>query len=404
MRHHTMMEVTARLRTSAAFHTVFLASSVFTKPLGLFGSEFHQPGPGHGHLWSAPELVQARKHHRAQVSFRLTTSHKQETQDCVHTVLVAMTDPNLTSLHFNPTFFTLIGLPGLEAVQHWLGIPFCAMFAAAILGNGLLLATIHTERSLHQPMYILLAMLAATDMGLCTTIVPKMLGIFWFALGDIRFNACLTQMFFIHTFQATESGVLLAMAFDRFVAICKPLRHSAILSNQVLSTIAILLILRPTLLIAPAVFLITQLQTYRSTVIAHSYCEHMAVVKLAAVDVRVNKVYGLSVAFAILGSDLVLITLSYLLIFRAVFQLPERAARLKAVNTCVPHLCVFLEFYVLGFFSFLAHRFGHGISPYVHILLSSFYLLVPPTLNPLVYGISNAAIRQRMQKMMGLKP
>ncbi|NXA57137.1 O52A5 protein, partial [Nothocercus julius] len=282
----------------------------------------------------------------------------------------------------------------------WLGIPFSVMFAAALLGNSLLLATIHSERSLHQPMYVLLAMLAVTDMGLCTTIVPKMLGIFWFALGDIRFNACLTQMFFIHAFQATESGVLLAMAFDRFVAICKPLRHSAILSNQVLSVIGILLLLRPVLLIVPVIILIKRLRSYRSTVIAHSYCEHMAIVKLAAVDVRVNKAYGLFVAFVILGFDLLLITLSYLLIFRAVFRLPERAARLKAMNTCVPHLCVFLEFYVLGFFSFLAHRFGHGISHCVHILLSSFYLLVPPTLNPLVYGIGNAAIRHSVQKMM----
>uniref|UniRef100_A0A8C4K0D7 Olfactory receptor n=1 Tax=Dromaius novaehollandiae TaxID=8790 RepID=A0A8C4K0D7_DRONO len=304
--------------------------------------------------------------------------------------------------HFHPPFLTLTGIPGLEAVQHWIVIPFSLMYAAALLGNSVLLATIRTERSLHEPMYILLAMLAATDLGLCTTITPKMLGVFWFALRDIPFNACLTQMFFVHTFQATESGVLLAMAFDRFVAICKPLRHSAILSNRMLGTIGIFLILRPTVLIAPSVFLIKRLQTYRSTVISHSYCEHMAIVKLAAGDVWVNKAYGLFVAFTILGLDLVLIAVSYLLIFRAVFQLP-RAAQLKAVHTCTAHLCVFLEFYVLGFFSFLAHRFRHGVSPYVHILLSSFYLLVPPTLNPIVYGISNAALRRQVRKMVGLK-
>ncbi|XP_009678613.2 olfactory receptor 52A1-like [Struthio camelus] len=310
--------------------------------------------------------------------------------------------PNLTTVHYSPSFLTLTGIPGLEAVQHWIGIPFLLMYTAALLGNSILLATIWTECSLHQPMYILLAMLAATDLGLCTTIMPKMLGVFWFALRDIHFNACLTQMFFVHTFQATESGVLLAMAFDRFVAICKPLRHSAILSNHVLCTIGILLILRPTVLIVPSAFLIKRLRRYKSTVISHSYCEHMAIVKLAASDVRVNKVYGLFVAFTILGLDLVLITMSYLLIFRAVFQLPQRAARLKAVHTCAAHLCVFLEFYVLGFFSFLAHRFGHSVPPYVHILLSSLYLLVPPALNPIVYGVSTTAIRQRVQKMVGL--
>uniref|UniRef100_A0A8B9QJL6 G-protein coupled receptors family 1 profile domain-containing protein n=1 Tax=Apteryx owenii TaxID=8824 RepID=A0A8B9QJL6_APTOW len=276
-----------------------------------------------------------------------------------------MLDPNLTTVYFSPTFLTLLGIPGLEAVQHWIGIPFSLMFAAALLGNSILLATIWTERSLHEPMYILLAMLVATDLGLCTTIMPKMLGIFWFALRDIHFNACLTQMFFVHTFQAIESGVLLAMAFDRFVAICKPLRHSAILSNQVLSTIGILLILRPTVLIAPTAFLIKRLRTYKSTVISHSYCEHMAVVKLAAGDIRVNKAYGLFVAFTILGFDLVLIIVSYFLILRAVFRLPKRAARLKAVQTCAAHLCVFLEFYVLGFFSFLAHRLWALVPPHL---------------------------------------
>jgi len=111
------------------------------------------------------------------------------------------------------------------------------------------------------------------------------------------------------------------------------------------------------------------------------------------------KICGLFVAFTVAGLDIVLITLSYIQIFITVFRLPQKEARLKAFNTCVAHICVFLQFYSLGFFSFFAHRFGSLIPPYIHILFSSTYLLVPPFLNPLVYGAKTKQIRVHMIKI-----
>ena len=125
----------------------------------------------------------------------------------------------------------------------------------------------------------------------------------------------------------------------------------------------------------------------------------MAIVELAAEDIRVNKIYGLFVAFAILGFDIIFITMSYVRIFVTVFQLPQKEARVKAFNTCIAHICVFLPFYLLAFFSFFTHRFGSHIPPYVHILLSNLYLLVPPFLNPIVYGVKTKEIRRHVWKM-----
>ncbi|XP_008068608.1 olfactory receptor 52A5-like [Carlito syrichta] len=286
---------------------------------------------------------------------------------------------------FMPSVLTLIGIPGLESVQFWIGIPFGAMYIIALFGISVLLVIIKTERSLHEPMYLFLAMLGATDIVLSTCILPKMLGIFWFHLPQIYFDACLLHMWLIHTLQCIESGILLAMALDRYVAICDPLRHATMFTHQLVIQIGVGVTLRTALLAAPFIILLKcRLKFYRTTVVSHSYCEHMAIVKLAAEDVRINKIYGLFVAFSILGFDVIFITLSYIQIFITVFNLPQKEARFKAFNTCIAHICVFLEFYLLGFFSFFTHRFGFHIPTYIHILLSNLYLLVPPLFNPIV--------------------
>ncbi|XP_049746090.1 olfactory receptor 52A5 [Elephas maximus indicus] len=309
--------------------------------------------------------------------------------------------PTINGSVFMPSVLTLIGIPGLESVQCWIGIPFSVMYLTAVIGNSLILAIIKWENSLHKPMYIFLAMLGTTDIALSTCILPKMLGIFWFHLPNIYFESCLLQMWLIHSFQAIESGVLLAMALDRYVAICNPLRHATIFSQQLLIHIGVAVTLRAAILITPSILLIKCcLKFYRTAIISHSYCEHMALVKLAVDDIRVNKIYGLFVAFTILGFDIIFITLSYVQIFITVFQLPQKEARLKAFNTCIAHICVFLQFYLLAFFSFFTHRFGSHIPPYVHILLSNLYLLVPPFLNPIVYGVKTKQIRDHVLRML----
>ncbi|XP_037695640.1 olfactory receptor 52A1-like [Choloepus didactylus] len=304
--------------------------------------------------------------------------------------------------YMNPKTVILIGIPGLEHVQFWIGFPFFCVCLVALLGNIFLLIIIPAERSLHQPMYILLAVLAATDLGLCVAIAPKMLAIFWFESCSMAFDACLVQLFFIHALQGMESGILLAMAFDRYVAICDPLRYRSILTPFILVWMVLVVAIRTTVLIGILPILLKQLQLFHSVVIVHAYCEHMAVVKLAARDVHINKSYGLFVAFAILGFDMILVFTSYILIFQAVFNLPQKEARLKAFNTCSAHIFVFLEFYILAFFSFFSHRFGH-VLPYAHILLSTIYLLLPPALNPIVYGLNTKEIRRQVTQIFILK-
>nr|XP_056714749.1 olfactory receptor 52E4-like [Euleptes europaea] len=306
----------------------------------------------------------------------------------------------LNSTHsYSPTFF-LLGVPGLQTFHAWLSIPFCLGYLIALLGNSPILFIVKTEASLHQPMFYFLSVLSAIDLGLSTSTLPKMLAIFWFGLGEISYEACLTQMFFIHSFTGMESVVLVCMAFDAFTALQSGLRYTAIHTDLAIAKMAVAIVGRALVLLVPLVLLAMRLPFCQSGVVAHSYCEHMAVVKLACGETRLNSAYGLAVVATVIGFDVCFIALSYLLILGAVFRLPSRNARGKALSTCSSHICIILLFYTPAVFSFFTHRFGHGVAPYVHILLSNLCLFVPPALNPMVYGWRTKRLRQNVEKIL----
>ncbi|XP_050804099.1 olfactory receptor 52K1-like [Gopherus flavomarginatus] len=300
------------------------------------------------------------------------------------------------STGIDPSVFFLTGIPGLEALHLWISIPFSSVFIVALLGNCTLLYVIKTEPSLHKPMFYFLTMLAVIDLVLSTTTMPKILSIFWFNSREISFNACLVQMFFLHSFSIMQSALLLAMAFDRYEAICNPLRYTTILTNSVIAKIGLAALARALLLVIPGPFLLRKLPYCRSHVISHCYCEHMAVVSLACADTRVNKIYGIIVALFIVGLDLMFISLSYVKILRAVLSLASKEEQLKALGTCGSHLCAILVVYTPVILSSTIYRFGHHVAPHVHILMANFYLLFPPMMNPIIYGVKTKLIRDRV--------
>ncbi|NXA09131.1 O52K2 protein, partial [Sapayoa aenigma] len=320
-----------------------------------------------------------------------------------------MSSPNQS--HTKPLPFLLVGVPDLEALHVWISIPFCVTYILALLGNSLVLLAVSLDKSLQEPMYYFIAMFAIIDLIFSTAVVPKMLGVFWLGSREIGFEACFVQVFFIHTFTAVESGVLLAMSCDRYVAICHPLRYSTLLCHPLrYSTLltgsrtvqaGLLSLARGAGAMAPLMCLLTRLPCCRGRVVPHSCCEHMAVVGLACASPAPSHLYSLVVATLLVGTDSAFIAFSYSAILRAVVRLPSQEAHLKALRTCGSHVFIILIFYIGGLLSMYLQRFPFDLAPHIQVLVADLYLTVPPVINPLIYGIKVKQVQEGICRLLG---
>lgn len=302
---------------------------------------------------------------------------------------------------FQPQSFLMTGIPGLEFAHGWISIPFSSMYTVALTGNCLILLAVRRTHSLHQPMYYFLSMLALSDVGLSLSTLPSTLAVLWFDYRFIDFNACLIQMFFLHFFSVVESSVLLAMSFDRFVAISNPLRYASVLTNNVIIRIGVAITTRATLSLLPLPFLLKRLNYCPGKILlSHSFCFHADVMKLACADITVNILYGLYVVLSTVGVDSLLIVMSYSLILHTVMGLASPRERVRTLNTCVSHILAVLVFYIPVIGVSMIHRFGKHLPHIVHALVAYVYLVVPPVLNPIIYSVKSKPIRGAMFKVL----
>ncbi|XP_008052780.1 olfactory receptor 51B2 [Carlito syrichta] len=303
--------------------------------------------------------------------------------------------PNITEAPF-----LLTGFPGLEAAHHWISIPFFAIYVCILLGNGTLLYLIKDNHSLHEPMYYFLAMLAGTDLMVTMTTMPTVMGVLWVNYRKISHSGCFLQAYFIHSLSVVESGCLLAMAYDRFIAIRNPLRYTSILTNTKVVKLGVVVFLRGFVSILPVILRLFSFSYCKSHVITRAFCLHQEVMKLACADITFNRLYPVILISLTIFLDSLIILFSYILILKTVMSIASVEERAKALNTCISHVSCVLIFYVTVLGLTFIYRFGKHVHEVVHIVMSYIYFLFPPLMNPLIYSIKTKQIQHGIVRLL----
>ncbi|XP_038619912.1 olfactory receptor 56A4-like [Tachyglossus aculeatus] len=299
-----------------------------------------------------------------------------------------------------PSEFHLMCLPGARSHQLGLSVVLALLLIMALGANALLLLTIRLVESLHQPMYYLLSLLSLLDLVLCLTVIPKVLAIFWLGWWSISFAGCFLQMLTLNTFLTMESSTFLVMAYDRYVAICHPLRYPSIVTDRFVAKAAIFIVARNFLLLTPVPILSARLNYCGNTTIRNCLCGNLSVSQLSCGNITLNKLYQFVVAWTLLGSDLVLIILSYTFILHAVLHLKAEGTAAKALSTCGSHLILILFFSTILLVLVLTNVVKERVHADIPVLLNVLHYIIPAALNPIVYGVRTKEIKEGIHSVL----
>ncbi|XP_077306986.1 olfactory receptor 52B2-like [Lithobates pipiens] len=294
--------------------------------------------------------------------------------------------------------FVLFGFPGIIKYRKFLLLPFLFIYITILTGNILIIHQIFIEPKLHSPMYFIMSLLFAANISCTTSFLPKFLLGLSLDMNQILLEACLVQMFFIYFMSAVESGVILMMALDRFVAICKPLRYNNIMNKRLLAQLVLLTLAQGIFTVVPIVALTSRVRFCRSNIIQNFVCENMGLLSLACDDISKVHVVGLmsKIIFTLLNFGLLLVSYSYIL-YRTM-KIIVGKARHKALHTCVTHLAVAMLIYLCSLITSIVYRMHTHISYDVKNLFNAIYLMLPALANPFIYGIGVKEIRQCLHK------
>ncbi|VTJ63012.1 Hypothetical predicted protein [Marmota monax] len=296
------------------------------------------------------------------------------------------------------TEFFLLGFPLGPKTQVLLFGLFSLFYAFTLLGNGAILALSCLDPRLHTPMYFFLSHLAIVDIAYACNTVPQMLLNLLDPAMPISFGGCMTQTFLFLTFAITECLLLVMMSYDRYVAICQPLRYSAIMSWRVCITLVVTSWACGSLLALVHLILILRLPFCGPHEVNHFFCEILSVLKLACADTRLNQLCIFAACVFILVGPLCCVLVSYTRILLAILRIQSGEGRRKAFSTCSSHLCVVGLFFGSAIVMYMAPQSRHPEEQQKILFL--FYSFFNPMLNPLIYSLRNAEVRGALQRAL----
>ncbi|KAM6932768.1 olfactory receptor 52B2-like [Lycodopsis pacificus] len=260
--------------------------------------------------------------------------------------------------------------------------------------NLILILTIVQSKSLHKPMYLILLNLPINDLIGSSAFFLHMINEILTDRKTMQYSACITQAFLIHFYGTGNLLILSAMAYDRYIAICCPLRYNAIMSPKKVIIIIFLIWFINFSMIVTLILLLTRFKMCRTNIV-DLYCNNPSLTKLICEDTRINNYYGLFTIVLIQGAPLSIIAYTYAQILRTCVMTNHPDARKKAFQTCGTHLVVFLILQINTAFTLITHRI-QSASPYIRRVLGISVLLFPPFLDPIIYGLKTTELKRSL--------
>ncbi|XP_053218531.1 olfactory receptor 10C1-like [Podarcis raffonei] len=292
--------------------------------------------------------------------------------------------------------FILLGFSNVSDFKLLFFIVFLCIYLVTVFGNVIIIVIISVDAALHTPMYFFLRNLSFLEICYTSVTIPKLLENIVALDKTISLRACATQMYFFLFFGATECCLLAIMAYDRYIAICNPLRYSVIMRKRACVHFAALSWACGCLVAVGHTTFIFHLPFCDSKVINHFFCEIQPVLKLVCGDTYWNEIQIIVAAAFVILMPFMLILMSYFHIISTILRMQSAQSRQKAFSTCSSHLVVVSLFYGTAIFIYIRPKSSYSLN--VDKLLSLFYSVITPILNPIIYSLRNKEVKGALRK------
>ncbi|MBZ3890833.1 Olfactory receptor 10G3 [Sciurus carolinensis] len=296
------------------------------------------------------------------------------------------------------TEFILTGIPYPLRLRTFLFVFFLLIYILTQLGNLLILVTVWTDPQLHaRPMYIFLGVLSIIDMGISSIIVPRLMMNFTLGIKPIPFAGCVAQLYFYHFLGSTQCFLYTLMAYDRYLAICRPLRYPVLMTAKLSTLLAAGAWVAGSIHGTLQAILTFRLSYCGPNQVDYFFCDIPAVLRLACADTTVNELVTFVDIGVVVASCFSLILLSYIQIIRAILRIRTADGRRRAFSTCGAHVTVVTVYYVPCAFIYLRP----GTNSPLDGAAALFPTAITPFLNPLIYSLRNQEVKLALKRMIG---
>ncbi|XP_040398821.1 olfactory receptor 11A1-like [Cygnus olor] len=299
----------------------------------------------------------------------------------------------------SPMDFLLLGLGNVPELQSPLFFLTFMIYSVTMAGNILIVVLVVAVQHLHTPMYFFLANLSSLETCYSSTILPRLLASFLKGDRTISAHGCIAQFYFFGSFVTSECYLLAAMSYDRYLAICQPLLYASFMTWKVCIQMAAGSWLMGFLLSAVVIYLLSQLKFCGPKAIDHFFCDLIPLLELSCSETRVVTLVTLLLSLLDLVFPFLFMLASYVCIIAAILRIPSRVSRQKAFSTCSSHLTVITVFYGTLIVVYMMSR---SVSlRQLNKVLSFFYTILTPLVNPLIYSLRNREVREALSKGLG---